>query len=143
MQQQQQQRTGGLTSVTLTDDELMSVQQQQTQQQQQMQPSTAVPSYTDYTAFDAASLGQMSSATVSAVAEPDTSRMDELVVPALTTTPAVAAIMSSVSALEQTASSLIYMDPDTSSYATSMKDSRVLLNEQTNVCKVSRSSLCH
>jgi len=128
-QQQQQQRSAGLTSVSLTDEELLVVQQQQSQQQ----PSS-VPSYGDYASFDAASLGQMATATVSAVEEV-TSRIDELVVPLSTTT---AAIMSSVTALEQTASSLIYMDPDTS-YATAMKDSRGLLNEQTNVCKVRRS----
>ena len=131
LMQQQQQRSTGLTSVALSDEELMSVQQQQTPQQQQIQQQSSVPSYGDYAGFDAASLGQMSTATVSAVDQPDTSRIDELVVPLSTTT----AIMSSMSALEQTASSLIYMDPDTS-YATSMKDTRSLLNEQTNVCKV-------
>ena len=128
-QQQQQQRSTGLT---LSDEELMVVQQQQNQQQQQIQQQTVVPSYADYATFDAASLGQMSTATVSAVDQTDTSHIDELVAPLSTT----AAIMSSVTALEQTASSLMYMDPDTS-YATAMKDTRGLLNEQTNVCKVS------
>ena len=127
---QQQQRSTGLTSVALSDEELMAVQQQQTQQQPQ-QIQSSVPSYGDYSTFDTASLGQISTATVSVVDQPDTSHIDELVVPLSTTT----AIMSSVSALEQTASSLMYMDPDVS-YATSMKDTRGLLNEQTNVCKV-------
>ena len=127
MQQQQQQCAAGLTSVAPTDEELMVVQQQQAQQQQ-LQQQASVPSYSDYAAsFDAVSLGQMPTATVSAV-EPDTSRIDELVAPLSTTT----AIMSSVTALEQSA---IYMDSD-ASYAVSMKDSRGLLNEQTNVCKV-------
>jgi len=129
MQQQQQQRSTGLT---LSDEELMVVQQQQSQQQQQqIQQQSVVPSYADYATFDAASLGQMSTATVSGVDQADTSHIDELVAPLSTTT----AIMSSVTALEQTASSLMYMDPDTS-YATSMKDTRGLLNEHTNVCKV-------
>jgi len=128
-----QQHSSVMTSVALSDEELMVVQQQQTQQQlQQQQPS--VPSYGDYAGFDAASLGQMSTATVSAVDDSNASHIDELGVPQSTT----AAIMSSVSVMEQTASSLMYMDPD-SSYTTSMKDSRGLLNEQTNVCKVSLS----
>jgi len=126
---QQQQRSTGLTSVALTDEELMVVQQQQNQQQQIQQQQSSVPSYSDYSSFDAASLGQMQ--TTSVVDQPDTSsNIDELGVPLSTT----AAIMSSVSALEPAASSLMYMDPDTS-YATSMKDTRGLLNEQTNICK--------
>jgi len=129
-----QQHSGGMTSVALSDEDLMVVQQQQTQQQQ-MQQQSSVPSYGDYAGFDAASLGQMSTSAVSAVAESDASHIDELGVPLST----AAAIMSSVSALDQTASSLIYMDPD-ASYTTSMKDSRGLLNEQTNVCKVRHSS---
>jgi len=80
---------------------------------------------------------QVSTATVSAVeadtSRIDVSRIDDLVVSLSTTTQT---IMSSVTALEHTGSSLIYMDPDATSYATSMKDSRGLLNEQTNVCKV-------
>jgi len=120
----------------------MVAQQQQSQQQQQQMPQQpSVPSYGDYASFDAAGLGQMTTATVSAVDDVShTSHIDELV-PLSTTAAAAAAIMSSVSAaLEPTASNLIYMDPD-ASYSTSMKDSRSLLNEQTNVCKV-RYTLC-
>jgi len=80
--------------------------------------------------------GQMSTATVSVVDQPDTSRIDELVAPLSTTT----AIMSaSVTALDNSGApgSLMYMDHTDTSYATSMKDTRTgLLNEQTNVCKV-------
>jgi len=127
-----QQHSSVMTSVALSDDELMVAQQQQSQQPPPMPPQqpAGVPSYSDYAGFDAASLGQ----TASAVDESHTSHIDELV-PLSTTAAAAAAIMSSVAALEPTASSLIYMDPD-SSYTTSMKDSRSLLNEQTNVCKV-------
>ena len=71
---------------------------------------------------------------VSAVDESDVGHMDELGVPLSTT----GVIMSSVAALEQPVSSLMYIDPE-SSYTTSMKDSRVLLNEQTNICKVRHS----
>jgi len=121
--QQQQQRSAGLTSVALSEEELMVVQQQQSQHQPQIQQQGSVPSYGDY-----AGLGQIS-AVSSAIDQPDTSRMDKLVMSTTT------AIISSVSVLEHTASSLMYMDPDTS-YATSIKDTRGLLNEQTNVCKV-------
>ena len=46
-----------MASVALSDEELMAVQQQQPPQQ------PAVPSYGDYAGFDAASLGQISTAT--------------------------------------------------------------------------------
>jgi len=128
-QQASQQRSTVMTSVSLSDKELMVIQQQQ--QTQQQQQSVTMPSYSDYAGFDAAAgLGQ--TATVSAVDEPEASHIDELVVPLSTTTATAVAMMSSV---EPAASSLMYMDPDTS-YATSLKDSRGLLNEQTNVCKV-------
>ena len=48
-----------MASVALSDEELMAVQQQQQQPPQQ----PAVPSYGDYAGFDAASLGQISTAT--------------------------------------------------------------------------------
>jgi len=137
-QQASQQRSTVMTSVSLSDKELMVIQQQQ-QTHQQQQQSVTMPSYSDYAGFDAATaagLGQ--TATVSAVDEPEASHIDELVVPLSTTTATAAAMMSSV---EPAASSLMYMDPDTS-YATSLKDSRGLLNEQTNVCKVRRMSSC-
>jgi len=51
-----QQHSSGMASVALSDEELMAVQQQPPQQ-------PAVPSYGDYAGFDAASLGQISTAT--------------------------------------------------------------------------------